>query len=90
MCIVNNQLEPFEFAFNSIYLDLKYNEGTAILVWGRERWVWVSAGPVYMDGTRGLGIVSSATDVLELSVVRSWMKGVGGVCEMCMCLLGAV
>ena len=33
-----------------------------------------------MSGARGSG------DVLEMSVVR----GVGGVCGMCMCLLGAV
>ena len=36
----------------------------------------------YMGGTRGLGVLSSACDVLEMSVVR----GVGGVCDMCMCL----
>ena len=30
-------------------------------------------------------IVSSADDVLWMSVVRG-MRGVGGVCEMCMCL----
>ena len=47
------------------------------------------AGHEYVDGTRCLGIVSSADDVLEMSVVRG-MKGVGGVCEMCMCLVGAV
>ena len=35
--------------------------------------------------TRGSGIVSSAADVLWMSVVRG-MRGVGGVCEMCMCL----
>ena len=29
--------------------------------------------------TRGSGIVSSAADM-------PWMKGVGEVCEMCMCL----
>ena len=41
----------------------------------------------YMGGTRGSGVLSSACDVLELSVVR----GVGGVCDMCMCLaLGGV
>ena len=40
----------------------------------------VSAG--YVGGTRGSGIVSSSADVL-------WMKGVGGVCEMCMCLARA-
>ena len=34
-----------------------------------------------MDWTRGSGVVSSAYDVLEMSVVR----GIGGVCEMCMC-----
>ena len=33
----------------------------------------------HVGGTRGLGIVSSAADVL-------WMGGVGEVCEMCMCL----
>ena len=41
-------------------------------------------GPVsaYMGGTRGSGVLSSACDVLEMSVVR----GVGGVCDMCMYL----
>ena len=37
----------------------------------------------YMGGTRGSGVLASADDVLEMSVVR----GVGGVCDMCsMCL----
>ena len=36
-------------------------------------------------GTRGSCIGSSAADVLGISVVRG-MRGVGGVCEMCMCL----
>ena len=36
-----------------------------------------------VGGTRGSGIVSSAADVLEMSVVRG-LKGVGGVCKMCM------
>ena len=31
-----------------------------------------------MGGTRGSGVLSSACDVLEMSVVR----GVGGVCDM--------
>ena len=35
-----------------------------------------------MGDTRGLGILSSAVDVLEMSVVR----GVDGVSGMCMCL----
>ena len=35
-----------------------------------------------MCGTRGSGIFSSTCDVLEMSVVR----GVRGVCDMCMCL----
>ena len=38
-----------------------------------------------MGGTRGSGIVFSAADMLGMSVVRG-MKGVGGVCEMCICL----
>ena len=36
----------------------------------------------YMGGTRGSGVLASAGDVLEISVVR----GVGGVYDMCMCL----
>ena len=33
----------------------------------------------------GSCIVSCAADVLWMSVLR-WMREVGGVCEMCMCL----
>ena len=44
----------------------------------------VSAGNEYVSGTRGSGIVSGAADVLGMSVVRG-MRGVGGVCELCMC-----
>ena len=43
----------------------------------------MSAG--HVGGTRGSGIVSNTADVLWMSVVRV-MRGVGGVCEMCMCL----
>ena len=43
----------------------------------------VSVG--HVGGTHGSGVVSSAADVLWMSVVRG-MRGVGGVCEMCMCL----
>ena len=43
----------------------------------------VSAGHEYVGGTRGSGIVSSATDVLGMSVVCG-MRGVGGKCEMCL------
>ena len=35
-----------------------------------------------MSGTRGSGVMSNTGDMLEMSVVR----GVGGVCDMCMCL----
>ena len=38
-----------------------------------------------MSGTRGSGVWYSTGDVLEMSVVR----GVGGVCDMCMCLARA-
>ena len=37
-----------------------------------------------MGGTRGSGVLSSTGDVLEMSVVR----GVGEVCDICMCLAG--
>ena len=39
-------------------------------------------GVVAVSGTRGSGVLSSTGDVLEISVLR----GVGGVCDMCMCL----
>ena len=42
----------------------------------------------HMGGTRGSIILSSAANVLGMSVVRG-MKGVGGMCEMCMCLVRA-
>ena len=40
-----------------------------------------------MGGTRGSVIVSSEAYVLRMSVVRV-VRGVGGVCKMCMCLAG--
>ena len=59
---------------------------TTMLVWGDGGGVVaVSAGCVYMGGTRGSGVVSSADDVLDISVVCG-VRGVGGVCEICMCL----
>ena len=42
----------------------------------------VGAVSACMCGTRGSGVLSSTCDVLEMSVVR----GVGGVCDICMCL----
>ena len=48
--------------------------------------VVVSAG--HVGGACGSGIMSRATDVLLMSVVFG-MRGVGGVCEMCMCWMGA-
>ena len=38
-----------------------------------------------MGGTRGSGIVSNADNVLDMSMVRG-VRGVGGVCEICMYL----
>ena len=56
---------------------------TEILVWCPGGGVVVvSAGCEYMCGS---GFVSTADDVLEMSVVRE-VRGVGGVCEMYMCL----
>ena len=51
-----------------------------MLVWGPGEGVVTVC--VYMGGTRGSGVLSSACDVLEMSMVRD----VGGVCGMCMCL----
>ena len=39
----------------------------------------------HVCSTRDLGIVSSAVHMPWMSVVRG-MRGVDGVCEMCMCL----
>ena len=44
--------------------------------------IGVVAVSAYMGGTRGSGVLTIAGDVLEMSGVR----GVGGVCDMCMCL----
>ena len=50
---------------------------TAMLLWGADEvWLWL---------VQGSGIVSSAPDVLWMSVVRG-MRGIGGVCEMGMCM----
>ena len=46
----------------------------------------VVAVSVCMSGTRGSGVSSSTGDMLEMSV----MRGVGGVCDMCMCLARVV
>ena len=43
----------------------------------------VVAGCKYMGGTRCSCVVSSADDMLEMSVVRG-VRGVCGVCERCM------
>ena len=43
----------------------------------------VAVSAVHVGGTRGSYIVCSTGDVLRMSVVPG-MKGVGGVCEMCM------
>ena len=43
----------------------------------------VSAGHECIGCTRGSGIVSSAADVLGMSWVCG-MRGVGGVCKMCL------
>ena len=42
----------------------------------------VVAVSAYMGGRHGSGVLSSAGDVLDMSVVR----GVGGLCDICVCL----
>ena len=48
----------------------------------------VVVSAVHAGGARGSGIVSSAADMIGMSVLRG-VRGVGGVCAMCMCWLGA-
>ena len=43
----------------------------------------------HVGGTCSSGILSSASVVLGMGMVRE-MRGVGGVCEMCMCMARAV
>ena len=50
-----------------------------MLMWGPGG---CGCGECVLGGTRDSGVLSSVGDVLEMSVVR----GVGGVCDMCMCL----
>ena len=50
----------------------------------RQQQVEVSVACECMGGTRGSGVVSSAEDVLEMSVVLG-VTDVGGVFKMCMC-----
>ena len=60
---------------------------TAILVWG---WMRCGCGECRACWWYTCsGIVSSAADVLWMSVLRG-MRGVDGVCEMCMCLARSV
>ena len=43
----------------------------------------VHAGHEYVGGTCGSCIVSGAADMLGMSVVRG-MRGLGGLCELCL------
>ena len=56
-------------------------------VWDRGNVIAVSAGCECMGDTCGSGVVSSAYDELDMSMVRG-LKGVdvGGVWDMCLCL----
>ena len=47
----------------------------------------MNAGHEYVGGTRSSGIMSSAANVLEMSVVRG-MRGVGGMCEISLAWVG--
>ena len=47
--------------------------------------VGMSAGHEYVGGTRDIGIVSNAADMLGMSVVHG-KRGFGGVCDTSMCL----
>ena len=67
MHVCREQFELLEFVFESVY-DAGVGTGRVVCA--------------YMGDTRGQSVLSSACDVLEMSVVR----GVGGVCDMCMCL----
>ena len=131
MCVVNKQIELLEFVFESVYVDLQYDEiyltftaGSVCLcgVCSPVVCLWGCCGTICCwcgiccdcdlccmcvccegDGNAGVGsgvwlrwvriwvvhvvsgVLASAGDVLEMSVVR----GVGEVCDMCMCMARA-
>ena len=61
----------------SVLRECKGARVTAMIVWGTDGGVGMS--------TRGSCTVSSASDVLGMSVVHD-ITGADGVCDMCMCL----
>ena len=67
MCVVNKQFQLLEFVFNSVYVDLKYNEISLIC----------TAGSVCLCG------VCSHVVVLGLSVKLSWYPCGCGDCDAC-------
>ena len=73
-----------DFAYYFFGLEPAIALMTKMLLWGPVD-VWLR-GVHYMGGTRGSCVLSSAGDVLEISVVR----GVARVCDMCKCLARGV
>ena len=71
MCVVNNQFQLLEFVFNSVYVDLKYNEisltFTAVSVL--------------------LCVMCSHVVVLGLSVRLYWYLCGYGDCDVCVSIL---
>ena len=56
MCAVNKQFELFEFVFNSVYVDLRYNDISL----------------TFTAGSVCLCVVCSHVVVLDMSVILSW------------------
>ena len=88
VCLVSSAFDSVGETFRNIYEGAYYFAVECYGSAGVEDGECVdgmSAGHENLGGTRDSGIMSNAADVIEMSVVRE-MKGVGGVCEMCMCL----
>ena len=73
MCVVNNQFEPFEFVFDSVYVDLQYDE--------------ISLTPT--AGSVSFWCVCSHVVVFGLSVrlpwYPMWMRGLLCYVHCCLC-----
>ena len=82
MCVVNKQFELLEFVFESVYVNLQYEEIYLTFTAGSVRLCGVCSPVVVLClsavSTRGSGVLSSACDVLEMSVVME--------CVTCVCV----
>ena len=74
MCVVNKQFELLEFVFNSVYVDLKYNDISLTCTAGS---VWCLCGVCEVVPYVGVVVAATVMRVLLFVLHVSMMK-VGG------------